>query len=240
MTLDDLIRESLGEIDGYEPNPDLFARVQSSIAEATADRRRILRWAASIFSLVGLLGVTVAVSSQSVEGDLVMSPVTWELVVTTLLVSVVVALGPLLRRFGRILVEDAFRAHRTTADRFLTLLDVSFYLVFAAYILLTTTFANAENPMSLLALVSDSAPRVAGLLLLMGVLHTVTIFAIPVVGLLFTSSWRNGHDTALIQSGREAARIERTVGFIMWAAIVVGAAGALLLLDAILSIGLGN
>ena len=77
-----------------------------------------------------------------------------------------------------------------TGTRLLGLLDLAYFLVFAGYILVTS---RLEEPIAYLAVdigdqLEDALFRVAGLLLAMGLLHALTLVALPVVALVFNST----------------------------------------------------
>lgn len=112
-----------------------------------------------------------------------------ELITDILLVVIVVVLGPLIKRFGRAYAGDVFRANPRTGKSYLVLMDVAYYLVFTAYILFTVTFEPSlqwqrSNP----AVLQDEVVRVAGMLLLMGALHGLNVFSLPLIGRLLGMS----------------------------------------------------
>lgn len=206
MTTEQQLREALRAVDGYQPSPDLWARVEGSIEADRLHRRRLMRLFVGIASAVAVL-VAVAMLSLVGVGD--QRRVDWralELVETAVLATLVLGLGPAIRRFGRTFASDVFRVNPPTSRSFLRLLDVAFYLVFGGYILVTSSFVRP----GLLAIgvladqLGDAALRIGGLLLLMGVLHVVTLLALPVLGIAFTSGWR--HDEADGDGPGRAAR----------------------------------
>jgi hypothetical protein len=193
VSVEDLLRDTLHGADRYVPSPDLFERVRRSIEEDRAHRRRV-RLAVALVSAGGaLVAGYLAALAEVVDGR-----VTWpwwslELLTTALLVVLVVVLGPLIRRFGRIYASAVFAAHPPTARRFLALLDIAYYLVFSAYILIEARVRPELawlRPDGLAEHVTYLTARVAGLLLLMGLLHSITIVTLPVIGLVFADSWR--------------------------------------------------
>ena len=66
MTFEQLVGDALRAADDFDPSPDLFAKVQRSIDEDAAHRRRVRRavaWAtASVVAAVVYLLVTVSVT----------------------------------------------------------------------------------------------------------------------------------------------------------------------------------
>lgn len=109
-----------------------------------------------------------------------------ELIVTLLLVAILLILGPVIRRFGKSYAADIFRSNPRTGKSYLVLMDVAYYLIFTAFILLTTSFepkaawsqdVGAEQ-------LESAAVRVGGMLLLMGILHGLNVITLPVIGRL--------------------------------------------------------
>ena len=115
-----------------------------------------------------------------------------ELITNIVLVAIAVALGPFIKRFGRSYAADVFRANPRTGKSFVMLTDVAYYLIFFSYILFTITYAprgswaetvNAQQ-------LQHETARVAGILLIIGVLHGVNLLAMPVMGRLLTLNRR--------------------------------------------------
>ncbi|MBT8217103.1 MAG: hypothetical protein HKN74_05150 [Acidimicrobiia bacterium] len=109
-----------------------------------------------------------------------------ELIVTGVLVVILLVLGPLIKRFGKSYAADIFRANPRTGKSYLVLMDVAYYLIFAAFILFTVSFerdsgwaqqVNAEQ-------LEASTLRVGGMLLLMGILHGLNVISLPIIGRL--------------------------------------------------------
>jgi len=175
-------------------HPDLFARVERSIGEAAARRR--FRWQLGggvAGAAAALVGLTLALSDVR-DGRLVMPWWVLELVTGLVLVLLAVALGPFIKRFGRAYAADVFRRNPRTGKSYLVLTDVAYYLIFLAYILVTTTVVpNEEWTSSPGTQVQHELGRVGGILLLMGVLHTANVVALPVIGnLLGGAAGRGG------------------------------------------------
>jgi hypothetical protein len=183
MTFEEQLSETLRRADGYAPSPDLFARVQRSIEEDIAHRRRIRRVVATGAAGVAAVSLYLAALVDVVDGQLVMAWWSAEVLGTSILVVLILVLGPLIRRFGKTYVGDVFWAGPRTGKRFLVLLDLAYYLIFMGYVLVTARFDSAIE-------LADVPTRIAGLLLIMGVLHGLTIFSMPVIGLVFSSTWR--------------------------------------------------
>ncbi len=193
MNVEQLLHETLHRADSYEVSPDLFARVRRSIEEDRAHRRRVRTTVA--WTLAGLLSVTAYLVALA---EVIDGRVTWpwwalEALTTAILITLILVLGPLIRRFGRIFASSVFTAHPATAQHFLRVLDVAYYLVFTAFVLIETQVIPREewlgtsgNAVHLQWL----AGRIGGMLLLMGLLHAVTIALLPVLGVVYSSIWR--------------------------------------------------
>ena len=191
MTVEQLLVETLQRTDDYLPSPDLFAKVQRSIAEDAAHRRRIRR--VMVWSAVGVLAAAAWVIGFLDVGDGVATMPWWTVEVLTagILVTITVVFGPLIRRFGIVLTNEVFHINEATSGRFLAVLDIAYYLIFSAYVLMSTSFSEQSSWEGRLAgQLGDEVERIAGLFLVMGILHAVTIAVLPVVGLVFASNWR--------------------------------------------------
>lgn len=191
MSVEDRLVATLAEYDRVQPSPDLFARVQRSLAAERAHRVRVLRWATG--SAVGLAAVVALLGTLAVRdgaGVLTVRLAPLAGVEVALLGVLVLALGPAVRRFGSILVAAVFRAEPATAPVFLRLLDTAYYLVCTGYVLVGVRLPTAAATEPLAVALGRVVDRVAGLLLLVGTLHVATIVALPVVGLLHASAVR--------------------------------------------------
>lgn len=190
MTLEERIVDALHQTDDYEPSPDLFSRVGRSISEDLVHRRRRLRAVSSI--LVALIAIGFYLSAVIHFGATGTTITAWklELLEIAVLTSLVIALGPVVRRFGGGFVEDVFHLSPQTAKRFLRLLDVAYYLVFAGLILVGSDFGHLYAELHLTAALQDSVTRIGVFAGAMGILHTATVASLPVIGLLFNSGTR--------------------------------------------------
>ncbi len=190
MTTEQRLAEALAAAKDYEVSPDLWGRVMYSIEEQRDHRRRLVAAATAIIVVVA---VSVAVVAATVEQLGSRTRVDWRALETIeflVLVVLVASLGPAIRRFGRGFVSDLFVTNPETGTRLLGLLDLAYFLVFAGYVLVTS---RLEEPIAYLAVdigdqLEDALFRVAGLLLAMGVLHALTLAALPVVALVFNSA----------------------------------------------------
>lgn len=221
MSLEQRLIDTLHSADGYDPSPDLFAKVQRSIEEDNAHRRRIriaaLWFLAAVAAVIVFLVATVRVDGGRVE----MPFAALELLVTTVMIAIVAAMGPAMRRFGETYEGNAFASNPETGRQVLRLLDVAYYLIFGAYIVMTLMFEPPQGLSVLDRQFADmlrfEAERLGGLLLLMGILHVVLLLALPVIGLVQSANLRRAR-MAAGAAGRDevAARIDRGVTVGTW------------------------
>jgi hypothetical protein len=227
VNIEERLRDTLRGAAGYEPSPDLWERVERSISEDHIRRRRLARIAAGTAILAtGVMAVALAALTRT-DAGMSVDWRTMQALEILVMAAVIVALGPAVRRFGEILVVDVFRASSATGRAFLAVLDVAFYLVTVGYALVTTRLdrPGVLDVNVLSGQLSDAATRVGGLLLLIGVLHVAVLFTLPILGVTFTSGWRQADDP----SGAHPIPVGiLIVGVIAIAAVLVGVAIALL------------
>ena len=225
MTFEQLLGDALHAADSFEPSPDLFAKVTRSIDEDAAHRRRVRRVLAWTAASVVLVGAYVALTLRVAEGVVSMPFAALEILTTALMAGIVVVLGPAIRRFGETYERAVFRSSPDVGAGVLRLLDIAYYLIFGAFIVMTLQFEREVRlGESFAALVSHELDRLGGLLLVMGVLHVLLVVALPVVGLIHAANERRHRlegGNASIDSG--ADRIDRAVTIAAWlvAAFVV-------------------
>ena len=120
-----------------------------------------------------------------------------ELITTAVLIALVLVLGPFIKRFGRSYAADVFRANPRTGKSYLVLMDVAYYLVFGAYVLLSLTFEPESGWGETVTAdqLQQSVISVAGLLLLMGILHGINVISLPIIGRIFSLNRRLDDDT---------------------------------------------
>lgn len=240
MSVERRLRETLSAFDAVEPAPDLFRRVEMSVADDLVRRRRIGRWVAGVVAAAALAVVVVASSARvSSPGTIVV--VAWRVIAveTVLLGAVVVAFGPLIRRFGAVFVDDVFSGSKGVGMAFLRLLDVAYYLVFVGYVVLTVPISRLDGTRALGPMLDATVERFGGLFLLMGVMHAVTITALPLIGLIHASTVREQSRAALQVPPvptAAAASAERVVRVVLWSA---GGLAALLAAATLLNIVVG-
>lgn len=174
-----------------EPNPDLFARVERSLADQRARRRFRRHLAAGIAAFVLALALLALALSDSDNGRFTMPWWVIELITNIVLIALAIGLGPFIKRFGRSYAADVFRANPRTGKSYLVLTDVAYYLIFTAFILFTVTFEEPTDWVdSTGAQLKHEVARIGGILLIMGVLHAANVVALPVIGGLLANNDR--------------------------------------------------
>ena len=174
------------------PSPDLFERVVDSIDADRRRRRTRLLAASCATALVGITTIAVLTLTPRPNGALAMPWWILELATTLVLVAIAVWLGPFIKRFGRAYAADVFHDNPLTGKSYIVLTDIVYYLIFAAYILMTASFTPRSSwNNQFTGLVSGeqlggAALRVGGILLVIGALHGINIVLMPVLGRLFS------------------------------------------------------
>ena len=189
MKLEDRLRDALfAGLEQVEESPDLFERVQASIKDLTRRRQWRRRVAAVAGSAVAALAALLYAVTDYREGELLMNWWTLELITTGILVAIVIVLGPFIKRFGKGYAAEVFRSNPGSGKNFIVLTDFAYYLIFGAYVLFTITFeqpsgwTDTVNAVQLQA----EAHKIAGIFLLMGVLHGANLLMLPITGRLLT------------------------------------------------------
>ena len=188
MSIERRLIDALHGVDDFEPSPDLFARVERSLAEDRAFRRR--RFLVIVLVVAGLavvgawigLSVTSGLTGRAfIEG--------WRLTVAYLALAgaTVISVAPHIRRFGRSFIDDVFHLSPETGGRFLIVLDIAYYTAFTGLVLVDADAWGIGTRLLLLPSLEDLAFRYAMLLLAMGLLHAVNIAFLPVLGLVYNS-----------------------------------------------------
>lgn len=189
MSIQQQLRAALDAgIEEVDDSDDLFARVQSSIADDRLLRgQRLAR--AGVLACIGAAITAIAVATiERREGDMIMDWWILELVWFAGMVGLAIWLGPFIRRFGKAYAADVFRANPRTGKSFIVLMDVAYYLIFSAYILFTLQFEPAgdwEHTVNANQL-QASTVRLGGILLIVGLLHGLNVLTLPVMGRIFT------------------------------------------------------
>jgi len=241
MSLEQLLTDTLHAADDYAPSPDLFAKVQRSIEEDNAHKRRIRRivlwFVAAVAVVIVFLVATVRVDGGQVD----MSFTGLELLVTAAMVAIVAVMGPAIRRFGQTYERAVFAGNPEAGTQVLRLLDIAYYLIFNAYIVMTLMFEPPRDLPPFDRQFADTllfeAERLGGLLLLVGVLHVALLLALPIVGLVHSANLRRARMAAGATSDDPvAAKIDRGVTVGTW---VVAAYVLFQMVVAVLGILLG-
>ena len=111
-----------------------------------------------------------------------------ELITTGTLVAIVILLGPFIKRFGKGYAAEVFRSNPGSGKNFIVLTDFAYYLIFGAYVLFTISFkpfsdwTDTVNAAQLMV----ETHKIAGIFLLMGVLHGANLLMLPITGRLLT------------------------------------------------------
>lgn len=247
MTVEEQLTAAFRTADQYQPSPDLFARVTRSIQEDAAHHRRVRRVATSVAVAVGFIALYLLSAVDQIDGAFEMPFWTLEVLVTGVMIVLVLVLGPAIRRFGNAFESDIFRLGPSTGRSFLTLIDIAYYLVFGAFTFLTLQYSapidTAGSTQDLPAWLGLESRRVAGLLMLMGLLHTATLVVLPAVGLIFSANTRRARRAQLGEAAPPAnphnEELDRWITIVVW--IVIGLALLLAALNILpLLIGFGS
>ena len=229
MTVEERLRSSFGTLDDYAPSPDLFAKVQRSIEEDAAHRRRFWRIAGWLTAGVAILVAFVLATSRIEDGVVVVPWWTIETVTFVLMGALIVLVAPLIRRFGRSYAADVFR-DPNTGRSVLRLLDIAYYLTLGGLALLLFAFVEFTGSVpdgTQAELVTLAVQRLGLLALAAGFLHGVTIVAMPFIGLIFSASrWRLVRETLgddAPEPDPYAVKADRLAGIVVWIAVIVGA-----------------
>lgn len=115
----------------------------------------------------------------------------FEVLFTMVMVGTVLAVGPAIRRFGDTYEREAFGSTPETSAEVLNLLDIAYYLIFGAYIVITLQFVpDHVFEEALTGWLRQQLIRTGGLLLLMGILHVALLVSMPVAGLVLRANHR--------------------------------------------------
>lgn len=242
MTAERRLVETLRRVDRYQPSPDLFARVQRSIAEDIAHRRRRRRTVVAVAASVIVGAVYVAaVVTVDPSGRALFPKWSVELLETVALTGLLLALAPALRRYGADYAADAFCVDPATSVRFLRLLDIAYYLFFTGLVLTGVDLSDLWLRLPVADQLADAAFRIAQFLLVMGVAHAVNLAVLPVIGLVHNAVVWRARRRAVGPSApapSPATRAERVANWIVFGVAGVVLAGALLLVGVVVGIGL--
>ena len=187
--LEDRISRALASSPGT-PSPDLFERVLDSIDADRRRRRTALLVTAAGVGAVAVVTVAVLALTPRTNGALAMPWWILEITTTLVLIAIAVWLGPFIKRFGRAYAADVFHDNPLTGKSYIVLTDIVYYLIFAAFILMTANFAPIWNNQFTGLVTAEqlqaSVLRIGAILLVIGLLHGVNIVLMPVLGRLFS------------------------------------------------------
>ncbi|HEY5650471.1 MAG TPA: hypothetical protein VIW46_03420 [Acidimicrobiia bacterium] len=222
MSVERRLTEAFAAYESVEPAPDLFRRVELSVADDLARRRRVARRIAGIVACMGVMLLSgAAVTSVAPAGTLVAPGWSVAAAEAITLIAVIVTFGPMIRRFGAVFIEDAFGGMAAGfGAAFLQLLDVAYYLIFVGYVIVTAEVDGLGRQLSLTVMLESSLLRIGGIFALMGVIHALTLSVLPLIGLIHASTVRAVRRSG---AGRElpatpgAVMAERVVRIILWA-----------------------
>ena len=189
MTVEARLRDVfLAEAAQVAESPDLFARVVLSIEDDRRRRRRRRRVLTGAGFALGAAAVLIAALIDVRQGEPLMDWWVLELITTGVLIGLALYLGPLIKRFGKAYAADVFRANPRTGKSFIVLTDIAYYLIFSSYIMFTLNFELPGGWDTVVngAQLKDEVSRVAGIVLIIGLLHGVNLLALPIIGRLLT------------------------------------------------------
>jgi len=175
-------------VEAADESPDLFARIQLSIEDDRRRRRQVRHAVAIAACLFGALAAVVYATTERRQGELLMDWWVLELLTDAILIGIAFWLGPLIKRFGKSYAADVFRGNPRTGKSFIVLTDIAYYLIFISYIMFTIRYSPASNwgqTVTAEQLQHETA-RIAGILLIIGLLHGINLLALPVIGRLLT------------------------------------------------------
>ncbi len=188
------LRRALEPASVARPSPDLFERVVDAVEGDRVRRRSLRLTAAGAAVLVALVAAAVVAFTPRQDGRLVLPWWVLETATTVVLVALALWLGPFIKRFGRAYAADVFHDNPQTGKSYILLTDVVYYLIFTAYILATVhvdqrAWSGYTGTVTA-GQIGTELTRVAGVLVIIGVLHGVNIVLMPVLGRLFSLNRR--------------------------------------------------
>jgi hypothetical protein len=190
---EELLRDALAESSAVvDARDDLFVRVRLSIDDDRRRRRQLRARLGIVGCLVGAVAAVVVSTADLEEGEVLMDWWILELLTNVILLGIALWLGPFIKRFGRSYAADVFRANPRTGKSFIMLMDIAYYLIFAAYILFTISYepkGSWSETVNAAQLQHETA-RIGGIVLIIGVLHGLNILALPIIGRLLTLNRR--------------------------------------------------
>jgi hypothetical protein len=190
--LETLLNQALSEAGAQiAPSPDLFDRVRAGIDADRIRRRNRRRLILAATTLTALTAGAVLTFTYQ-QGEPHMDWWILELIALIVLCTIAVVLGPFIKRFGRSYAADVFRSNPSTGKSYIVLTDFAYYLIFTAYIAFTTTIDRPRDWTATVGAeqVQHNIIRFGGILLIIGLLHSVNLVVLPVIGRLLTLNRR--------------------------------------------------
>lgn len=118
-----------------------------------------------------------------------------EVITVAVLAGLALGMHQGIRHFGQGYVAEIFEVTPRVGRSFIVLADFAYYLIFAAYILFSSNFerpAQYDDAGNLVryrwsetvgaAQLQDSVFSIAGICLIIGILHGINVFVLPFVG----------------------------------------------------------
>jgi hypothetical protein len=235
MSLERRLTEALQHTDNFQPSVDLFARVNRSIEEDRAHRRRLAMGGSVVAAGLGALAILLgALATRDPDGVLVLPKWSMQMVVLVVLISSLLGFGPAIRRLGQPYLADVFHMNPPTGERFSRLLDIAYYLFFGGGIVSALDLSRVGSFVPAGESLTSAAREVALFLTTLGLAHVGNLLLLPIVGLLFSSLTRRGLRRS---AGSEAPpispraqRTERMVTAIVFAVVLLAIGGGLVLI----------
>lgn len=111
-----------------------------------------------------------------------------EVVVVLVMTILAFGLHKLITGFGKGYAAEVFQATPQIGKNFLVLADIAYYLIFTAYILSNMHFEPAEKWSATVGpkQLEESVSSIAGICLIIGVLHAINVFMLPFIGAILT------------------------------------------------------
>lgn len=233
MSLERRLTEALHQADDYRPSVDLFARLSRSIEEDRIHRRRIRKVSVAVVGwLVSLAGFLIAFAERDSNGVVALPKWSVQLVILALLTSCLLLFGPAIRRLGQPYLVDVFHMSPAAGERFSRLLDVAYYLFFGGGMISTLDLTEIGSLVPAAESLKSGSEAVAVFLTVLGVAHVGNLFALPIVGMLFSSVTRRarrriaGSDAP--QLSEQARKTDRLVIAIVITAVLLVIGGGIL------------
>lgn len=235
MNLERRLIEALRHTDDYQPSVDLYARLNRSIEEDRAHRRRLFQGGAAVVAGLGAMAILLGtLSTRNPDGVQVLPKWSMQVVVLVVLSACLLVFGPAIRRLGQPYLTDVFHISPTTGERFSRLLDIAYYLFFGGGIVSALDLTEIGSFVPAGESLTSAAQQVALFLTVLGVAHVANLLLLPIVSLLFASLTRRGLRHS---AGPEAPpisplaqRTERMVTAIVFAVVLLAIGGGLLLI----------